>query len=239
MRTSLTGIALLIVIVWQIPAFGQYGMDDDFDVGQSLEIPSKQPPRVFWLGASGTANQRILQAIQKEPTKIRFIDTPLEEVVDYLESLHHISIVIDRRALRDADLDIEMPITRSIEGIPLGSALNMLCIENGLGWYVDNHALYISSAEAAKEHTSVRAYELGSLSGEDVIKAIGAVSESLSSVNLWNPKPGGYLPPPFDVTAAQHGIGLIRSSNAIVIRQNREDHELVRSLILSLNGFQQ
>ncbi|MBI1248499.1 hypothetical protein GC197_11755 [bacterium] len=270
MRASLVAVALLSIVLWQIPAFSEPPQSKPTESNSSegpnpfaddVQVPSFDPfqkpaepavceackaatnhplknrPEVVWLGVSGKVNQKILDDVQQQLTKIQFIESPLEDVVGYLKNLHHQNVVIDRRGIEDAGWDVDMPITMNIDNVMLNNALNLLCHDNDLGWYVDNEAIVITSAQAARQHTSVRVYELGNLSGEETINAIESILET-SPGYVSNVSPAGFGMAPGQAPASPAGIGQIPSKNAIVVRQNREGHDLIRSLILSLNGFE-
>ena len=53
----------------------------------------------------------------REPTAMEFIETPLEDVVAYLKDLHGIEIQLDRKALEDANLGGDAPVTIAVQGI--------------------------------------------------------------------------------------------------------------------------
>ena len=59
------------------------------------------------------AAARIRKALD-EPTNIEFVDAPLQDVVDYLKDLHNIEIQIDTKALEDASIGPDTPVTRNL-----------------------------------------------------------------------------------------------------------------------------
>ncbi|MEX1042499.1 MAG: STN domain-containing protein [Pirellulaceae bacterium] len=76
-------------------------------------------------------SKRVRDALDQE-TKIAFIDTPLEEVVQYLKQLHGIEIMLDHAGLKTANITPDMPITRHIEGLTLREALDIVLLDHGL-----------------------------------------------------------------------------------------------------------
>src|SRR6185437_14350630 len=70
----------------------------------------------------GPNETKILAALD-EKTEVDFVEQPLVEVIDYLKQRHNIEIQIDNKALADAGIGSESPVTRSIKGISLRSAL--------------------------------------------------------------------------------------------------------------------
>ena len=49
----------------------------------------------------------ILKAL-KQKTSLDFVETPLKDVVDYLSEMHHIPILIDSSALKEAGVDDQL-----------------------------------------------------------------------------------------------------------------------------------
>ncbi|RCS54678.1 hypothetical protein DTL42_05995 [Bremerella cremea] len=114
------------------------------------------------LASTGTAEQKIFQQLDAE-TKIQFIDTPLEDVVNYLKTLHGIEIQIDNRALEDLSLTSDMPVTRNIEGISLRSALRLMLKELDLTYIVANEVLMITTQEEADSELITKVYPVADL----------------------------------------------------------------------------
>ena len=67
------------------------------------------------------AAARIRKALD-QPTSIEFVEAPLQDVIDYLKDLHGIEIQIDTKALEDASIGPDTPVTRNLKGITLKSA---------------------------------------------------------------------------------------------------------------------
>lgn len=80
-----------------------------------------------------------------EPTELNFVEQPISDVVDYLKARHEIEIQLDAKALTDAGVSTDTPITRSIKGITLRSALNLLLSELDLTYLVRNGVLMVTS----------------------------------------------------------------------------------------------
>lgn len=178
-----------------------------------------QPSKfVRWLGASAKTDQLIDAKIRYQETKIQFIDTPLDEVVGYLKQLHGINIVLDREGMKAEGLKVDMLITRNIEGLKLHSALNILCGEEGLGWYVENEAIVFTSADAADEHMSVRAYFL---------------SDAISVDQLTVALPQVILPETWQASDGA-SISQVASCHMLLVRQNRMGHDMIESLLQQL-----
>jgi hypothetical protein len=92
-----------------------------------------------------------IRAALDQKTDIKFIEIPFSGVIDDLKQRHDIEIQLDSRALDDAGIPRDTPITRSIKGVTLRSALNLLLDDLDLTYAVQNGVVKITTeAEAQK-----------------------------------------------------------------------------------------
>jgi hypothetical protein len=92
-----------------------------------------------------------IRAALDQKTDIKFIETPFSGVFDDLKQRHDIEIQLDLRALDDANIPRDTPVTKSIKGVTLRSALNLLLDDLDLTYVVKNGVLMITTeAEARK-----------------------------------------------------------------------------------------
>ncbi|HWB14424.1 MAG TPA: VWA domain-containing protein, partial [Pirellulales bacterium] len=110
----------------------------------------------------GPNEAKILAALD-EKTELDFADQPLEDVVEYLQQRHEINIQLDGKALSDAGVGSDTPITRSIKGITLRSALKLLLSELDLTYVIRNEVLMITSKTEAENLLSTRVYPVADL----------------------------------------------------------------------------
>ncbi len=98
-----------------------------------------------------------------KPTQMEFIETPLQDVVDFLKDYHHIEIQLDRKALDDAAIGSDTPVTRNIHGVSLKSALRLMLGEMGLTYVIDNEVLLITTREVADQKLATKVYPVADL----------------------------------------------------------------------------
>ena len=92
-----------------------------------------------------------IRAALDQKTDIKFVEKPLRGVIDDLKQGHDIEIQLDSRALDDAGIPMNAPITRSIKGVTLRSALNLLLDDLDLTYAVQNGVVKVTTeAEAQK-----------------------------------------------------------------------------------------
>jgi hypothetical protein len=108
------------------------------------------------------AEEKIEQAL-RSPTQLEFIETPLQDVVDYLKDLHQIEIQIEGPALDDVGIGTDTPITRNLKGISLRSALRLILREVDLTYVIADEVLLITTPEEACCRLYPRVYPVGHL----------------------------------------------------------------------------
>jgi hypothetical protein len=112
-----------------------------------------------------TAEQKIEQELEK-PTQLEFIETPLQDVIDYLKKRHGIEIQVDRKALDDVGLDPStLPITKNLKGLSLRSALRLTLHALDLTYLVQDEVLLITTPEEAEARLTTKFYPVADLIG--------------------------------------------------------------------------
>jgi general secretion pathway protein D len=89
----------------------------------------------------------ILQKL-RTPVSLRFQQTPLHEVMDYLARLSQVNIHLDPQGLSDMGVDPNTPVTIELNtDISLKSALNLILEPLGLSYVVKDEVLKITSEQ--------------------------------------------------------------------------------------------
>mgnify|MGYP002623647870 CR=1 FL=1 len=114
------------------------------------------------LAKQGGAEEKIFAALE-DATTLEFIETPLQDVIDYLKDLHGIEIQIDHRALEDVGIGSDTPITRNLKGITLRSALRLMLKEMDLTYVVRDEVLQITTPEEAESELTTKVYPVADL----------------------------------------------------------------------------
>lgn len=109
-----------------------------------------------------TAIDDVLDKPLEKP--LEFQETPLPDVIAGFRQVAGIDVIIDRRGLEDAGLDIDVPITARVPaGLPLDTALRVALREADLTWIVRDALLEITTLERAEERLLVRVHDVSDL----------------------------------------------------------------------------
>ncbi len=114
------------------------------------------------LRKSSPNEERILAALS-DNTAVEFVDTPLQDAIDYLAQLHNITIIIEDQALSDAGIPTDEPINLVLSGISLRSAMKIMLEKLGLTWVIEDEVMKITTQTAADEKSQTRVYPVADL----------------------------------------------------------------------------
>lgn len=105
----------------------------------------------------------VIRATLNKKVPLKFADTPLAEVADYLRQATGVNVLIDVRALEDVGIGEDSPITQDIQGNTLAAGLSLLLREMDLAWAIRDEALIITTPEEAESDLAVRIYPVPDL----------------------------------------------------------------------------
>ena len=109
-----------------------------------------QPNGPLQFQAGGTKINKVLH----DQTELDFVDTPLADVITYLQDYHKINIAIDHKALEDAGIGTDTQITRTLKGVTLRSALKLMLKDLGLTYVIADEVLLITTPDEANNRLS-------------------------------------------------------------------------------------
>ena len=140
------------------------------------EPPIRWPPAEVWkalteqrkkwssvdLHKFSPSEEKITAALD-EMTEIEFIDTPLSDAMDFLSDMHGIQIVLDETAMAEDGISSDEPLTRTLSGVTLRSALRILLQDLALTYVIENEVMLITTEAEAELIMSTRVYPVGDL----------------------------------------------------------------------------
>jgi alpha-2-macroglobulin len=175
------------------------------------------------------ANEMAIQEALKSPTDIEFFETPLDEAVNYLKEHHKIEIQIDKKALESVGMETTTPVTKSLKGIQLRSALKLLLRDYDSTYMINNGVLMITTPEVAQGHLVIKVYpvqDLVTIPGESGLE--NADFDSLIDLI------GCVQPESWDASGGPGSIKAFPNKYALVISETQEVHEEVAALLEGL-----
>jgi len=95
--------------------------------------------------------ERAIERQLEQPISgLNWKDTALSQVISDLEAMTGVNVEPDTRALREAGVSLDLPMTLSVENVKLKSALNLLLNQAKLTYVVKEQALVITTEDHAR-----------------------------------------------------------------------------------------
>ena len=91
-----------------------------------------------------------LEKSLEQSVSFDYAGVPLKDVIDHIKVRCGVAIYLDNKALSDANIAQDVPISFGLSGIPLRSALRYMLENIGLTYIVDHDVLLITTEEVAK-----------------------------------------------------------------------------------------
>lgn len=177
-------------------------------------------------------NERIKSALAAPLNKqgLDFTETPLESVVAFLRDEYELPIHLDERALEEAGLTQDEPVTIQVTGIPLNSAIRLMLKPLRLAYVIRDGYLLITTSDVAAHELHAVVYNVHDLVGDDVdrqeIHALIDVIDSCVAPDTWAGNRGGFG----EIKPLRGGI--------LVISQTDEVLEKIDQLLTSIRETQ-
>jgi hypothetical protein len=106
-----------------------------------------------------------IKAALAKPTDLEFVETPLQDVVDYLKDTHKIDIQFDDGALIAAKTNRDTVLSVNMRGVSLRAALTPMLRQLGLAFAVWDDVLLITTPDEVKAYPAARGYGVSDLVG--------------------------------------------------------------------------
>jgi hypothetical protein len=206
--------------------------------GPRLEGPAVRGPQAHaWLKVDfqpyfpspGEAERRILAALA-EKTQVEFINTPLVDAVQFMTVQSDIPVIIDVVSLEDAGIPADEPVSVTLAGVSLRSALKIILGDIGLTWVVEDEVLKITTKEAAAKKEMTRVYPVGDLVSPTDEDSWSELAEAVQTSVL-----NGHWQ---SVDGTGGTVSTVRSARALVIRQTQDAHDQIVKLLTSLRRLE-
>jgi hypothetical protein len=156
------------VVIAQAPQAAAKQPQDPFGApGAKAVVPKEAdpfaaPPGPAAAAAPATRPATSAQKIEMElerPTQLDVVEMPLKDVVQYLQELHHMPIVLKSKRMEESGISPDVPVTKSLRGVRLRSALNLLLEDCELTYVVKDEVLQITTPQDALAMMEIRIYD--------------------------------------------------------------------------------
>ena len=179
-----------------------------------------------------------IEAALGEPARLHFVDQPLADVVEQLAKRHKIAIQIDNKALTDSGVGSNTPVTASVKGATLRSALRLMLDPLDLTYVIRDEVLLITTKTEAENMLIFKIYPVGDLVSADnglvPPPAPGQVSEQEDYLGLTELITSCVAPTSWGEGSGPPPLREFRHAHALGFSQTAEVHEEVAALLGAL-----
>lgn len=158
-----TGAAVIFIVgaAFVLVAFGPYlstacGPKDE---QKAASKPTKEAEPSAARGCEKEISDKAIHDALAKPIDLEFSDTPLKEVAKVIAEKAKINVLLATKKLEDAAIDLDTPVTTSLRGISLRSALKLLLSDLGLTYVIRDECLLISTPEDASSQLVICIYD--------------------------------------------------------------------------------
>jgi len=113
------------------------------DARPELLLEGAIDPADYRVAPSPELRKKITESLKKK-CQLEFVDTPLSEVVNFLEDAYGLPIQVDRQALSDLGLDVNTTCTLNVKDVAVESGLRVLTRNLGLIFSIEDEYVWIT-----------------------------------------------------------------------------------------------
>jgi hypothetical protein len=92
-------------------------------------------------------------------TIIDVVELPLKELVLYLQDVHKFPLLIKTKRIEEAGVSLDTPITKTLKGVRLSTALDHILDELDLTYVVEDELVLITTPQDAQSRLEIRVYD--------------------------------------------------------------------------------
>jgi hypothetical protein len=130
--------------------------------------------------ARGDKEKEIEERLQ-QPITVNFESTPLRQVIEDIRTARGINVYIDVRALEEAGIGLDAPVTIKLEQVALKTVLSLILKDHGLTYVIKDEVLQITTQAKARGKSKMAVYAVGDLVDDDdsIEDLIGVVTTTI------------------------------------------------------------
>jgi hypothetical protein len=169
-----------------------------------------------------TAKEKALLRALNSTISVRFKDSRLEDVIEYLQIATGLRIVLDKASLDEVGVRYDSPVSIGVKSITVRSLLQIVLADLGLTYVVKDESLAVVSPHKGRELLLVRKYSVsdlsasacGSFSGEQAAMFINLIQSTIA-------------PESWKVNGGTGTISYAPLTRSMVIKQSAEFHSVL------------
>ncbi len=129
--------------------------------------------------------RKILDALRK-PMDVELKETPLEEVIKFLEDKAGVKIVVPPTILEEKNITYKVPVSVNLKGVTLRTILKKTLADVGLVYIVKDNVIQVTTEERAKQTLTTRTYYMGDLLLSTGVDPLGRNPQKAQAIQTIN-----------------------------------------------------
>ena len=172
-------------------------------------------------------DEALLAQLDRKIPELNFDGAALADVVDFLRDVSNTNMVVEWRALENAGVDRNAPVSVRVRDVKFSRALDMVLrdVSGGtvsLGYTIDGNVIRVSTGEHLDSITDVRAYDVRDITASEAkIEDLTRLITETVSPDSWR-SAGGTV-----------GV-ILPTRNKLVVTQTPMNHRQIRSVLQML-----
>ena len=212
-------------------------LDRDLQIDKARTLRNRKSP-YRKAGPALTAKERsILRALDR-PITVGFRDSKFQDVIEYLSTAADQPILLDKQALKDADIDYETPVSLNVKGVSLRTVLRQVLGGFGLTYVVKDETIHVVSAEQARKMMTTRVYSIADLvrtGGLDELRfgpAVGNYQMMENVAHIIDLVQSMADPDSWKANGGEGTVVFNAATMSLVIKQSAEVHSMISGGLL-------
>jgi hypothetical protein len=224
------------------PAPAEDELSHDQGSGKPARASNNAAPLIEYFPRPTKADTKVIEALD-QPTRIEFLDLPLEDALGFLKDFHKINLWLDRVTLTDEGVGMDQPVTLKLAGVTLRSVLKLLLEPMQLTYIIEDGVMKITTVAKAGEKLITRTYPVHDLYRGRIIAAdqprdekgaTGRTSLESRRGDLETAIVKSIEPESWDENKGPGSMTYIAEAGSLVIRQSSWVHDQILDLLRDL-----
>lgn len=150
LKTLTAVCALMVALGGGIGLIGHANSADPGDSDKTPQVKPKDPKKGTPSAGVDTAQGKEVEKKLNAKINVNFQDTNLEDVLAELRDNAGMNIIVDKRALAEAGVQLNIPMTLNLQAVSRKTVLKHILREAGLSYSIEDGILIITTPQADK-----------------------------------------------------------------------------------------
>lgn len=115
-----------------------------------------------------------------------FNESPLLDAVQLLRKSAQVEMLVDRRSLEEAGINLDMPITANLKNLSLAAALDALLAPHDLAWTVRDDIVVVTTSERAADRPPNHVHDVSDICDAAGVSSLIDLLQTCNATDMWD-----------------------------------------------------